>query len=98
MTDEEEEVVDFTTRFARLGVVLSAHGLAETETIPRNADDADLTRMLLSMKMVPGIVAGSGHSVTTAAEFTYAKLHELATATMRGLPPDDPTIDQGPAK
>jgi hypothetical protein len=99
MTDEEkEEVVDFTARFARLGVVLSAHGLAETETIPRNADDADLTRMLLSMKMVPGIVAGSGHSVTTAAEFTYAELHEPATATMRGLPPDDPTIDQGPAK
>jgi hypothetical protein len=40
----------------------------------------------------------SGHSVTTAAEFTYAELHEPATATMRGLPPDDPTIDQGPAK
>jgi len=37
------------------------------------------------------------HSVTTAAEFAYAELHELATATMRGLP-KDPTIDQGPAK
>lgn len=87
---------DFVTRFGQLGDVLTAHGLIEAAAVARNADDTDLDRILLTLRMVPDIVAGSGHSVTMTPTFTYAELLELATATINGLLKDPTTHKDSP--
>lgn len=85
------DTVEFATRLGQFGDVLTAHGITEAAAVARNADDADLARILLALRMVPDTVAGSGHSVTMTAAFTYAELLELSTATNNGLL-KDPTM------
>ncbi|MEP6561396.1 MAG: hemerythrin domain-containing protein [Nakamurella sp.] len=83
---------EFGDLLASLSAAVAEHAAAEEQQeLPRIVavtTDAHLDRMLLALRTVPTVTAGSGHSVTMAATFTYADLR-LAAATEFGTIPED---------
>lgn len=83
---------EFGDLLTNLSAAVAAHAAAEEQQeLPRivaATTEAHLDRMLLALRTVPMVTAGSGHSVTMTATFTYADLRRAAAVEFGTIPDD----------